>query len=387
MSLTHLFFHIITLQHPPHHKILPATPLLEDEPEAAMHASFAAVRRRLYVAPDPLLTALDRHITSRGQPVLVVEGQSGSGKSALLANWIHRWRNAHPEDSVFYHFIGCDAASTRLRNLLTRLLVACAASVDEAQRLVNEETDAMVAALSETVAAAAHALVHRVEAPGRFVIVLDALNQLENETFAWLSGRHVHKLGWLPRAWPDNVRVIVSTLPGACQDELRTRGLPRLETYPLAPADCQGFIERKMRAASKNLTPEQCSVILANPNVGNPLFLKLLLEELIAFGLYEALDDKVRELARCDSIPHLLVLILERLEESFKDAPVPALIERVLRCIGIGREGVMETELQELCGMQRTGPDGAMAEGALSPFMWSSLYFAIRHLLVDKSGA
>ena len=352
-----------------------------------MHASFAAVRRRLYMAPEPLLTSLSQHASGRGQPMLVVEGQSGSGKSALLANWISQWREAHPEDSVFYHFTGCDAASTRLRNLMSRLLVACASGVDEAQRLLSEETEGMVQALPALLGAAAESLVRRAGPPGNLIIVLDALNQLENESFPWLQGRQVHKLGWLPSAWPPNVRVIVSTLPGQCQQELRSRRLPRLETYPLSQDDCRSFIEHTMSSASKKLSAAQMAVIMGNANVGNPLFLKLLLEELISFGLYEKLDDKVKELSQCADIPHLLVLILERLEASFKDAPVPHLIQRVLRCIGIGREGIMEVELQALCGMRRATADGQVPPGALTPFMWSSLYFAIQHLLVDKSGA
>jgi hypothetical protein len=360
---------------------------MEDDPESAVHASFAAVRRRLYIAPDPLLTSLSQHAAGRGQATLVVEGQSGSGKSALLANWISIWRQAHPEDSIFCHFTGCDAASTRLRNLLTRLLVACASGEEEAQRILSDETEAMVGAFPALVEAAAQSLVRRAGPPGNLIIVIDALNQLENETFPWLEGRQVHKLGWLPRTWPANVRVIVSTLPGQCQDELRARQLSRTETYPLSQEDCRHLIQHTMSSASKNLTPPQLAAIMGNRNIGNPLFLKLLLEELIAFGLYEELDRKLQELAQCTDIPHLLVLILERLEKSFQDAPVPNLIQRVLRSIGLGREGVMEAELQALCGMRRATEEGHTPTGSLTPFMWSSLYFAIQHLLVDKSGA
>lgn len=374
-------------------KVLPTTALEEEDPEAAMHSSFAAVRRRLYMAPTPLLDALDQHVSARsGPPLLVVEGHSGSGKSALVANWIARWQAGHPDDSIFFHFIGCDTASARLRNMLGRLLVACATSDEEAQRLDNMELEAMVASVPATIEAAAAAAVKAGPGgrnPPKLIIVLDALNQLENESFGWLPGRTVHKLGWLPQTFPDNVRVIVSTLPGPCQDELRARRVPRLETYPLAPADCKLLIERTMNSSAKTLDTAQLQLIMANPCIGNPLFLKLMLEELIAFGAFEELTAKTRELAQCNSVPELLEKILQRLEQSFRDAPVPQLVAKVLRFIGIGREGIMEVELQTLCNVQRVEAvaEGSTASGpSISPFLWSSLYFAIRHLLVDKSG-
>jgi hypothetical protein len=33
-------------------------------------------------------------------------GESGGGKSALLANWTHGWHQRHQETPVLVHFIG-----------------------------------------------------------------------------------------------------------------------------------------------------------------------------------------------------------------------------------------------------------------------------------------
>lgn len=385
-------------------QVLPSSALEEDDPEAATHASFAAVRRRLYMAPEPLLDAIDRFV-SHAQPdsrFMVIEGTSGSGKSSLTANWIHRRQQRYKQDHIFYHFIGCDANSTRLRNVLGRLLVACASSDEEAQQLDNLDLESMVTILPKILEAAAARVAasaptgSKMATAPRLVLVLDAVNQLENESFAWLHNRQVHRLGWLPLAMPENVRVIISTLPGPCQEELRTRRCCRIETYPLARDDCETLIEKTMAHASKSLDQPQVQLILASDSIGNPLFLKLLLEELIAFGEYFELTAKIKELASCTSIPALLEKILQRLERSFEQVPVKDLVGQVFRFIGVGREGIMDSELQSVCGVQ-TAEGWRATSGAgnsnsqdgqpsLSPFMWSSFYFAIRHLLVDKSG-
>jgi len=53
--------------------------------EAAEHEVFAISRARVYIGRQTYFDQLDAHARSEGEP-LVVLGESGSGKSALLAN-------------------------------------------------------------------------------------------------------------------------------------------------------------------------------------------------------------------------------------------------------------------------------------------------------------
>jgi tetratricopeptide (TPR) repeat protein len=65
--------------------------------EALEHEAFAASRTRVYVRRQATLDRLDAHLQGDGPP-LVVLGASGSGKSALLANWASQIRATHPQD-------------------------------------------------------------------------------------------------------------------------------------------------------------------------------------------------------------------------------------------------------------------------------------------------
>jgi len=60
---------------------------------------------KLYIPDDNLIKHLDLHFEGQDQP-LVVFGLAGTGKSALLANWIKRFRKKNPSTKIFFHFVG-----------------------------------------------------------------------------------------------------------------------------------------------------------------------------------------------------------------------------------------------------------------------------------------
>jgi tetratricopeptide (TPR) repeat protein len=64
--------------------------------EAAEHEAFARSRTGVYIGREDYSRAMDQQASLDGPP-LVVLGESGSGKSALLANWAASWRTRHPE--------------------------------------------------------------------------------------------------------------------------------------------------------------------------------------------------------------------------------------------------------------------------------------------------
>ncbi len=73
--------------------------------QAADHEGFARSRARVYIGRPGAFDALDAHVEHEGPPLIVV-GESGLGKSALLSNWALGYRERHPDDCVLMHFIG-----------------------------------------------------------------------------------------------------------------------------------------------------------------------------------------------------------------------------------------------------------------------------------------
>ena len=91
--------------------------------EAAEHEIFASSRAVVEVRPGEksgvyigrreYFDRLDAHAAGDGRPLTVL-GESGSGKTALLANWVKGYRAGHPDELVIQHFIGATHGKHRM---------------------------------------------------------------------------------------------------------------------------------------------------------------------------------------------------------------------------------------------------------------------------------
>jgi hypothetical protein len=67
--------------------------------------AFAAARRLVYRPHPGVFHCLDEYAHQGGERPLLVTGPLGSGKSALVANWVAHYRAAHPDDFLFVHHL------------------------------------------------------------------------------------------------------------------------------------------------------------------------------------------------------------------------------------------------------------------------------------------
>ncbi len=327
--------------------------------EALLHDTFAALRAQVYVGRQDYFERLDEHAGGDGPPLAIL-GDSGLGKSALLANWVAAYRAAHQETFVFAHFIGASPASADWTALARRLIgelnrhFGLALAVPDEPLALRQAFDV---ALRTTGA------VHRL------VIVLDALNQLDDREQA-------PDLPWLPCDLLPRVRVIASTLPGRSLDEIVRRGWPTLTISPLQRDEREHLIEDYLHRYAKALDVPQVLRIVDAPLSGNPLFLTALLEELRVWGVYETLDDCISNYVTSPDIQELFRRILTRYETDY-ESERPGLVRDAFSAIWSARNGLSEAELLDLLG------DG----GAPLPHaFWSPLFLAAERSLVDHSG-
>lgn len=153
---------------------------------------------------DLLFTILDQHadtVENDVKPPLVILGNEGSGKSAFLANWVHRRReHKHKEEFLFQHFVGCSARSSQVLYDTSRTLMLESTHVNLFQiqlghtllRIekalkdffqlremeVPDSEERLRWSLSRFLAAAA-----KKHSPARIVIVIDGVNNLKGKTY------------------------------------------------------------------------------------------------------------------------------------------------------------------------------------------------------------
>jgi tetratricopeptide (TPR) repeat protein len=202
----------------------------EDFPETNIdHAGFAArraqkiyarARTRIYLARPSDFQCLDDHAASGNMP-LVITGPSGIGKSALLANWALKCRQSEARPFLEF-YVGASPESSDWRQLVAYSLGQLGL------------TGEMSASDPEILRISLARGLQRVAAADGCILMLDALNQLEDREGAL-------QLAWLPIVIPPKVCLILSTLEGPVLEECRRRGWTEWSVPALC--DLEFFLE------------------------------------------------------------------------------------------------------------------------------------------------
>lgn len=304
--------------------------------EANDHEAFAETRRRTYIGRTEYFEALDQHAAADGGP-LVLLGDSGSGKSALLANWIEHWRKDHPKDLIVQHYIGGTLDSADHWRLMTRLTSEIRRWTDDPDDLPRSHDDILKTFgvwLAKARIKAEHDGV-------RCILVLDALNQLEDTD-------HSRLLGWLPaHPFTGPLRLIVSALPGDTLAAVEQRDWPSLQVQPLTPDERRRMIVDYLARFGKKLDAPRLDRLAAAAAAANPLYLRILLDELRVTGTHEMLDGRLGEYLASPDIPALLRTVLARYQHDY-ERNRPGLVSEALGLIWASRRGLSESELLQL---------------------------------------
>ena len=213
---------------------------------------------------------------------------------------------------------------------------------------------------------------HMVAARGRLVVVLDALNQIEDRDGA-------PDLVWLPPVIPANVRLVVSTLPGRSWEDVKKRGWPVTTVEPLTVPEREALIVKYLKRYSKKLSPGPARRIAAAPQTGNGLYLSTLLNELRQFGRYEELDQRIAWYLEASNPFELYGKVIKRWEQDY-GKPDPAcgnIVREALVRLWAARRGLSESELLESLGT---------AGSPLPRALWSPLYLSAGDALVNLGG-
>jgi nephrocystin-3 len=337
---------------------------LEEVPDPLMlerleQGSFAESRTRAYISRPDAFNRLDDHIQSTAPPLTII-GESGAGKTALLANWALQSDSLKPEDFIFVHLIGSTATSVDWIAMLKRCMHEFKGRFNFTEE-VEDDADKLRIQFANWLSMAA--------AQAKLILVIDALDQLEDRQGAL-------DLIWLPEVIPENVRIIMSTLPGRPLEVIQERGWPTYELNLFDISERTEFIESYLSRFRKQLSNQQLNRIAENPKAANPLFLKTLLNDLRLFGEYELLDERITQYLQASSIEGLFDLILTQFEQDY-NRDRPDLVQDAFSLLYASRNGLSESELQDLLGQ-----DG----DPLPQAYWSPLYLASETSLVNRSG-
>lgn len=338
-------------------RLFPQKGLSALELERLAQRSFLRSRCQAYIRKEADFKALDDFLNDREERYLVITGESGMGKSSLVANWLHDHEKDDSHHTI-YHFVGNSGAEGDYNRILTRLTdeIYDLYGIQKPDgRLMEQDGGGPDKILQN--------LLMRIAGGKPLLIVLDGINQLADD-----GSGEAKLLNWLP-SMPKGCKMLFSTLEDdSTMDTFRRRGYPVFRLKPLDNDRRRELVADYLRRFGKKLSPRQTARVADDPESRNTLVLRTLLDELVCFGVHEELDARIDYYLAAESIGDFFQRVLQRAENDYGRE----LVRDVAALIAVSDNGMSETEL---LGMTH-----------ILPLQWSAFYCAFSTHFTVKNG-
>jgi hypothetical protein len=353
------------------------------------HDDFGDKRAQSFKGRASILETIADYVGGADRRPFAVFGDSGSGKSALMAKAVEKARGIHRASQFVVRYIGATPASSDGRALLESLC-------RQISRLYREEggdegtvpTDyrELVKELPQRLALAT--------AQKPLILFLDALDQLSDAD-------HARNLIWLPSELPEHVCLIVSTLENECKTALERRlpaeNLVKLE--PMLSEEGAELLKVWLDDARRTLQPAQRDEVLTKFSAcGLPLYLKLAFEEARRWKYYilpagpaePGIAPVPTEFRLAGDIPGLIRQLFDRLSSDANHGSM--IVSRGLGYLAAGKNGLTEDELLDVLSRDndvmadfKKRAKHTPPEERLPVIVWSRLYFDLEPYLTERS--
>lgn len=298
--------------------------------EALQHRNHANEKASLFVGRENEIQTMMEYLRSSDTRPLVVHGQSGCGKTALMAVASRKAKDIISHGVMVLRFLGTTGQSASARLLL---LNVCA----QITRVYNKDLSAIPTSYKDLIKYFRTSLSFATSNKP-LIVFLDSLDQLSNEDFgqnlAWLS---------LSDDLPPNVKLIVSSLPTRSLDILHAhlKDGTFIEVRPLSLTEGPEIMKKMLEAKNRRVTESQKKIIIdAFKKCPLPLFLRLVVDIAEHWKSYDTVDSSTL----ADDMPGLITMLFDRLESRYGEM----FVHRSLGYITAAKNGLSLAELEDV---------------------------------------
>jgi hypothetical protein len=421
------------------------------EAEEAAHVSYSRVKATPHAQIPANLDLLRHHVptwdgserlgdrvedkqTTQVTKPLLLYGEPGCGKSALLSHYFHRvvpQEERHGDIVMVLHHCGASAASCKLENVLLRFMEQCRARLPRsgikffgAKEILPTDRMGLIAALPDFIE---HAATAAQAANKQLIWVIDGLEHIERSAqrlgdhgrMSWLSASDTE---WFPKLpLPPNFHFICTVSAAAdphtlnstvrrgseiqravgrrseekgrrttsattahasytrqLLDHLSKQEWKIRQVQLLSEHESEEVVHAFLRVHHHKLTPAQLHKLTSTETCRLPSFLATVCKLLLQFGNFQGLDQQLDQCLQATSVAGLIRFAVSRFS-----APDAKLAIRTLSYIMCSRAGLSQDELFELQSLDST----LRGLEPMTPFQFAGIFRTMQPWLkADSDG-
>ena len=299
--------------------------------EITLHENFKNKLVTQFRGRKEPLESISRYINDQNNKTLSIIGESGCGKSSVMAKAIQLIIKQYKDDStvIVYRFLGTSSNSSNIISLMQSVGEQIASEFNtDLKTLVGEGKETSLNemyGMSETFKKCLALATW--EKP--IFVFLDALDQLSDTDNA-------KALNWLPNNLSENVKIIISSLP-ELESRLQDTSLQKLPLLPNEEAKI--ILENWLDAIKRTLTDKQLKYIMNKPKITLAIYLKLAFEQVKNWHSYH------QDLNISETVEGMIIDFVENLE----DKNLKGFVEKVISYMLCGRySGLAEHEILDV---------------------------------------
>jgi len=354
---------------------------------------YAHWKRQNFIGQESLLQSIYDYITNDNPQSLIIYGESGKGKSALIAKAIEEVK-CKTDKKVVFRFIGATTHSSSTKEILTSIFSELGIDLESEENktdMLEDLSHRNLGEISETFEQFSYRMLNEISnIQNELVFFIDAVDQLDHED----------QFLWLPSALPPNLKIIISVLSDT-RYEADSRYLDNLLLKSQNTVLIK-FFEKPVKLLSSLLKKENRTIqkhqeeyfLQQYEKVGSPFYVYVAAQEMkfwksedLVVGQVNANEGVIRVLA--DSQLGITADFIRNLSSSLHHNE--KLVQKVLGYIYASYDGLSETEIFELLSCD----EGFVQEMApatwhenltkeIPSVIWTRLYAHLRPFISHK---